>query len=424
MAHLEKFAKNNLGVLLRHYDRSVGLSNGNENIDHSKSKLNYNLAAADQPLKQLDFIHKRLSQVKVQNRKDVNVMCSWVVTIPKPFYKNMYDENTQTFFKETYNFLSDRYGKNNVISAYVHLDEITPHMHFAFIPITEDKRKGGYKVSAKEVITRMDLRSFHKDLSNRMIDVFGYDIGIINKATEIGNKKVVELKRETLKELNNSIQEKQSEFDYKIQNSQRQLDLIDVEYQSKKAFIDQYDRFSDVSVAIPNYAKVKKNLLGKETVTVPLEQWKAKHISANEKSYLDRATQTFEKKINELKSSDEYLKQQDKIIELQNKVDKLERYNYGLTDYIKSLLNELNTANAKVRMYEKIVPQEMERLKPVDPQAMAKLENNIAVNVNKYLRSNNIDIDDIPFKSFLEKFEEKQIKEIQKNRNKGFDLEL
>lgn len=424
MAHLEKFAKNNLGILLRHYDRSVGLNNGNENIDHSKSKLNYNLAKDDQPLKQLDFIHKRLSQVKVQNRKDVNVMCSWVVTIPKPFYKNMYDENVQTFFQETYNFLSERYGRNNVISAYVHLDEITPHMHFAFIPVTEDKRKGGYKVSAKEVITRIDLRSFHKDLSNRMIDVFGYDIGIINKATEIGNKKVIELKRETLKELDKSIQDKQADLDYKIQNSQRQLDLIDVEYQSKKAFIDQYDRFSDVSVAIPDYAKVKKNLLGKETVTVPLEQWKAKHISANEKSYLDRATQTFEKKINELKSSDEYIKQQDKIIKLENIVDELERYNYELKDYVKSLLYSLNTVNTKLKIYEKIVPQEMERLKSAEYQAMAKLENNIAVNVNKYLNTNNIDIGDIPFKDFQDKFKEKQIKPLHKKRNKDFDLEL
>lgn len=424
MAHLEKFAKNNLGILLRHYDRSVGLNNGNENIDHSKSKLNYNLAKDDQPLKQLDFIHKRLSQVKVQNRKDVNVMCSWVVTIPKPFYKNMYDENVQTFFQETYNFLSERYGRNNVISAYVHLDEITPHMHFAFIPVTEDKRKGGYKVSAKEVITRIDLRSFHKDLSNRMIDVFGYDIGIINKATEIGNKKVIELKRETLKELDKSIQDKQADLDYKIQNSQRQLDLIDVEYQSKKAFIDQYDRFSDVSVAIPDYAKVKKNLLGKETVTVPLEQWKAKHISANEKSYLDRATQTFEKKINELKSSDEYIKQQDKIIKLENIVDELERYNYELKDYVKSLLYSLNTVNTKLKIYEKIVPQEMERLKSAEYQAMAKLENNIAVNVNKYLNTNNIDIGDIPFKDFQEKFENHNSDIKLKSPKIDFDLEL
>lgn len=424
MAHLQKFAKNNLGVLLRHYDRSVGLNNGNENIDHSKSNLNYNLAKDDQPLKQLDFIHKRLSQVKVQNRKDVNVMCSWVVTIPKPFYKNIYDENTQTFFQETYNFLSERYGKDNVISAYVHLDEITPHMHFAFIPVTEDKRKGGYKVSAKEVITRMDLRSFHKDLSNKMIDVFGYDIGIINKATEIGNKKVVELKRETLKVLNNSIQDKQSEFDYKIQNSQRQLDLIDVEYQSKKAFIDQYDRFSDVSVAIPEYAKVKKSLLGNETVTVPLEQWKAKHISANEKYYLEKATKTFEKKFDELKNSDEYLKQQDTIKNLQNKVNDLEKYNSVLNDYLKTLLDKLNKASAKVKLYENIIPQEINNLKLSDNITMLKLENNIAVKLNMYLKNSNIKIDDIPFKSFYEKFEGKNSKQIHKNRSHDFDLEL
>lgn len=75
------------------------------------------------------------------------------------------------------------------------MDETTPHMHYAFIPVVEDKKNGGYKLSAKEAITRKDLQTFHKDLSNHMERVFGRDIGILNEATKEGNKSIEELKK-------------------------------------------------------------------------------------------------------------------------------------------------------------------------------------------------------------------------------------
>lgn len=87
-------------------------------------------------------------------------MVDWVVTAPK----DLLSQDEKQFFEATYAFLKDRYGQENVISAYVHLDEVTPHMHYAFIPIAPDKKNEGYKLSAKETITRADLRSFHGDL--------------------------------------------------------------------------------------------------------------------------------------------------------------------------------------------------------------------------------------------------------------------
>jgi hypothetical protein len=53
-------------------------------------------------------------------------------------------------------------------------------MHFAFVPVTADKKRGGFKVSAKEVLTRRDLQSFHQDLSREMSRVFTRDVGIEN----------------------------------------------------------------------------------------------------------------------------------------------------------------------------------------------------------------------------------------------------
>jgi hypothetical protein len=124
MAHMEKYARSAVGQLCQHYERKKlpdgsYIKFGNEDIDTSLSYLNYNLAL-DRSLKgQIDFINQRCGEVKCMNRKDVNVMVSWVVTLPKEFPR----ERSREFFEETYKFLTERYGgEKNVISSYVHLD--------------------------------------------------------------------------------------------------------------------------------------------------------------------------------------------------------------------------------------------------------------------------------------------------------------
>lgn len=194
--HVEKFAKNAVGHILRHYNRMT-MNFGNEAIDHLKSDYNYNLA----PKRCIDdfaYYKQRLSQVKCQNRADIKALCSWIVTLPKQDFSESEERN---FFKAAYNFMTKRYGEENVISSWVHKDENgQPHMHFAFIPICVDRKKGIEKVSAKEVITRSDLRVIHKEMSDYMERVFGYDMGILNGSTVNGNKTVMELKTKALQE--------------------------------------------------------------------------------------------------------------------------------------------------------------------------------------------------------------------------------
>lgn len=195
MAHVAKFAVAATGNMFNHYARTTGdgKNRKNVNIDPARTDLNYNLAAELQPLPQIDFLRKKLTEVKVQKRKDVNVICDWVVTLPKDVKKG--DE--EKFFQSVFDFLGNKYGKNNVISAYVHMDETTPHMHFAFVPVVEDRRKGGYKVSAKELITRKELNSFHPALSKAIEKDLGYAVEILNEATKAGNIATEDLKKGT-----------------------------------------------------------------------------------------------------------------------------------------------------------------------------------------------------------------------------------
>ena len=197
MANCQKYTRAACGHLFRHYERAKNengeyINFGNEEIDTSRTHLNYNLAPMHSD-GQGGFVRERCSEVKMQNRKDVNVMCSWVVTAPHAIR----EDETEKFFKETYKFLSERYGKENIISAYVHMDETTPHIHFAFVPVVRCKKKDILKVSAKELIDKFELKRFHDDLSDYMENIFGRDIGILNEATKEGNRSREELKRGT-----------------------------------------------------------------------------------------------------------------------------------------------------------------------------------------------------------------------------------
>ena len=191
MAHCKKFTKAACGQMFSHYDRRKEHF-GNENIDKARIHLNYNLATHQQ-MEQGDFVRQRCSEVRMQNRKDLNVMCAWVITVPKELHETEHKQ----FFKESYNFLANRYGENNNISAWVHNDEMTPHLHYAFVPVVEDKKRNGYKVSAKEAITKRDLQTFHKDLEQYLKQKLGHTVGILNEATKNGNKSISDLKKET-----------------------------------------------------------------------------------------------------------------------------------------------------------------------------------------------------------------------------------
>lgn len=220
MAHLMKHTKASCGHMFAHYDRKAE-NISNENLDRSRTHLNYNLATHQQE-QQGEFIRKRCSEVKCFNRQDVNVMCSWVLTAPKDLPK----KDTLLFFQQSYNFMAERYGKENVVSAYVHHDEVSPHMHFAFVPVVEDKKKGGYKVSAKELITRKDLQTFHFDLEQHLNKALGYEVGVMNEATREGNKTVSELKQQTAIRKTKELEEKLKKTEIAVNATESHLESL------------------------------------------------------------------------------------------------------------------------------------------------------------------------------------------------------
>lgn len=208
MAHVAKFSRASAPMILSHCLRHKDWNNefvtyGNQSIDPKITPFNYRLDHNEDPQA---FLKERLSQVKVQKRADVKVLCSWVVTVPKDLPHNKHRE----FFDSVYSFISKDVGEENVVLASVHVDETTPHMHFGFIPVVKEKKNkkklGQEKVCAHDLLTRTYLKTFHKRLQAHLETQLGCSVGVLLPAEE----RDLEKNRLTMRELKKQTQEAKS----------------------------------------------------------------------------------------------------------------------------------------------------------------------------------------------------------------------
>ena len=97
-------------------------------------------------------------------------MCGLIVSSDSAFFEKLTPEDTCRFFEESKAFLTEFVGPENVISAMVHMDEKTPHMHFLHVPVTPDG-----KLSAKTLYTRESLKKLQTELP-RHLQNCGFDV--------------------------------------------------------------------------------------------------------------------------------------------------------------------------------------------------------------------------------------------------------
>jgi len=364
MANCKKYTKAACGHLFKHYERAKDengeyLKFGNQEIDTGKSHLNYNLAVLHQPDRQGDFVKQRCSEVKMQNRADVNVMCSWIVTVPK----QIEEDETERFFKETYKFLSERYGRDNVISAHVHMDETTPHIHFAFVPVVRDKKKDILKVSAKEAIHKKELQTFHKDLSAHMERIFGRDVGVQNEATKEGNQAIEELKRgtarqelEEIKQQAEEIKKESAETAQGLKESKAQLEALKKEEKDlNKQIKSLEDKFKSKELTIKELEQIQpiKGAFGlknitmddienlKSTAMLPLQSKKTLNVAKQEIARLKIEKSALQNENADLKTKIPSMKEQLAQNQREIKMNDLENENSGLKSLIQKILSAL-----------------------------------------------------------------------------------
>lgn len=195
MASVKKFTESAVVNQLRHIERTIAHPE-NMDIDKDRTVQNYSLLP-QRGISSYEYYRQRKSELYCYNRADVKVMAGWIVTAPKDLPMS----EMEKFFNVTYEFLSERYGEKNCVQAVVHNDEGgQPHIHFLFIPAAADKKHGGEKICANDVLNKAELRNFHSALQKYLLD-HGVQANILTGITKTqgGNRTVRELKQENTK---------------------------------------------------------------------------------------------------------------------------------------------------------------------------------------------------------------------------------
>jgi len=133
-----------------HNERKKAMYKSNPDIDTSRKQDNYHLVLPKQPYRQ--EVRRMIQAAGCKTRKDSTVMVETLITASPEFMHDLSPPEQREFFTLATSFIAQRIGQDNIISAVVHMDETTPHMHLCFVPITDGKTPGTKSLSAKAIL--------------------------------------------------------------------------------------------------------------------------------------------------------------------------------------------------------------------------------------------------------------------------------
>ena len=140
-----KYKGPEIGHIEAHNERTKEKYASNPDVDTSRSHLNFHLVTPQR--KYRAEAEKQIAEAGCRTRSDSVRVVEALVTASPEFFKGKKKAEVRVYFTEALNFIEKYQAKDTIISAVVHMDEKTPHMHLCFVPLTEDGR-----LSAKEIV--------------------------------------------------------------------------------------------------------------------------------------------------------------------------------------------------------------------------------------------------------------------------------
>ena len=199
----EKLTRNEAKGRYIHNERKTR-GHTNKDIDPTRTYLNYYLKNNELSyIKEFDKL-KEANKLQGYIKSNSIIMCEMIFTSDKEFFERIGEEETKRYFEESYKFVCNykNLGEENIISAVVHKDEGTPHMHLLFMPVVHTKDKEG---NAIDKICSRDFwkgRDSYRTLQNNFYDYItskGFELerGLPVEETGAKNQRMEDLKRIT-----------------------------------------------------------------------------------------------------------------------------------------------------------------------------------------------------------------------------------
>ena len=153
---MDKYHKNEVVPIEKENERDETYQGENEAIDSTRTRNNYHIVKRDESY--TEYIKMRLAQENKRPRKDAVLMCSFVISSDGTFFDQLSETQQEDFFTDATMYFAQTYGTENIISAVVHKDETTPHLHLNLIPFTNGR------LCAKNLFCPKALRELQDNL--------------------------------------------------------------------------------------------------------------------------------------------------------------------------------------------------------------------------------------------------------------------
>ena len=139
------YKRENLPGLYKHNER--------KNTNYSNKDINKNNSVNNYSIKQCNTTYsKAIKQLIAENdlkcriTSYTNLVCEFIITSDKEFFDSIGENETKRYFQTAYDFVANYkgLGEKYILSAKVHMDESTPHLHLVFVPVVQklDKKSG------------------------------------------------------------------------------------------------------------------------------------------------------------------------------------------------------------------------------------------------------------------------------------------
>lgn len=140
-----KYKGPEIGRIEAHNERTKEEYASNPDIDISRSHLNFHLVKPERKYRAES--ERQIAAAGCRTRSDSVRVVEALITASPEFFKGKKRAEIKEFFNEALEFIRQNQSPETIISAVVHMDEKTPHMHLCFVPLTEDGR-----LSAKDIM--------------------------------------------------------------------------------------------------------------------------------------------------------------------------------------------------------------------------------------------------------------------------------
>lgn len=151
---------------------------------------------------------------------------------------------------DVYNFVAKRFGEDNIVSFYVHLDEANPHVHCTLVPINEETNRISWKAVFGDGIEEEseNMRKLHDALEEEVSRKWGLERGSDKEETKAKHRSTEEYRRSLVNEVQ-SLETTREGLLIQVRTAERKLKSLSTMMSNlqtrKEAVQDEIDRISE-----------------------------------------------------------------------------------------------------------------------------------------------------------------------------------